>query len=106
MLIFTLLFTLLYSEVNSARILGWFVCPSISHQSVFQPIWRELSLRGHEVTVITSDPLNDPTLKNLTEIDVKFSYKLWKEIDISHMRREIRSAFEIEYYYQKLSKEQ
>ncbi|XP_044262353.1 UDP-glycosyltransferase UGT5-like [Tribolium madens] len=65
--------------VNSANILGVFMFPSISHQVVYQPIWRELSLRGHNVTVVTPDPLNDPTLTNLTEISVRFAYDILKE---------------------------
>ncbi|KAF2892702.1 hypothetical protein ILUMI_13474 [Ignelater luminosus] len=66
-------------SVYSAKILGVFVVPSISHQVVFQAIWKELSLRGHEVTVITPDPLNDKSLVNLTEIDVSSSYKTFRE---------------------------
>ncbi|CAH1953717.1 unnamed protein product [Acanthoscelides obtectus] len=65
-----LIFPLLWTVIDCANILAIFHMPSYSHQVVFQPIWRELSLRGHQVTVITSHPLNDPTLKNLTEIDV------------------------------------
>lgn len=57
-----------------ARILGVFNAPSISHQIVFQPIWRELSLRGHEVVAITPNPLKDSRLVNLTEIDMGFLY--------------------------------
>ncbi|KAF5301858.1 hypothetical protein FQR65_LT08690 [Abscondita terminalis] len=59
---------------NAARILGVVPTPSYSHQVVFQPIWKELSLRGHQVTTITTDPLNDPALANLTEIDLHFLY--------------------------------
>lgn len=62
------------SGVYSAKILGVFTIPSVSHQVMFQPIWKELSLRGHEVTVVTPNPLNDPTLTNLTEIDISFVY--------------------------------
>lgn len=58
----------------SAKILGVFNIPSVSHQIVYQPLWKELSLRGHEVTVITPNPLKDPTLTNLTEIDLSFMY--------------------------------
>ncbi|KAL3288281.1 hypothetical protein HHI36_002729 [Cryptolaemus montrouzieri] len=96
------LFLSFKSEVNSAKILGWFFIPSISHQSVFQPIWKELSLRGHQVTVITSDPLKDPSLKNLTEIDTKFTYELWKKADISNVRREVMTVTEMEYTFQKM----
>lgn len=66
---FTLLL-LCVLNTQCANILGVFNIPSVSHQVVFQPIWKELSLRGHQVTVITPNPLNDPTLTNLTEIDV------------------------------------
>lgn len=61
--------------VYGYNILGvcWF--PSLSHQMIFQPIWRELSLRGHQITVITPVPLNDLTLTNLTELDVSFLFE-------------------------------
>nr|XP_022908802.1 putative UDP-glucuronosyltransferase ugt-48 [Onthophagus taurus] len=65
------------SEINSARILGIIPTPSISHQIVYRPIWKELSQRGHKVTVLTTDPINDTSLKNLTEIDLSFSYDLY-----------------------------
>ncbi|CAH1101184.1 unnamed protein product [Psylliodes chrysocephalus] len=74
----TLLFcaTFLLSFINTAKILGIFPAPSISHQIIFQPIWKELSLRGHQVTVITPNPLNDTKLTNLTEIDVSYTYEI------------------------------
>ncbi|KAG5861329.1 hypothetical protein JTB14_029774 [Gonioctena quinquepunctata] len=62
--------------IECANILGFFPAPCVSHQMIFQSVWRELSLRGHKVTVITPSILNDPTLTNLTEIDVGFAYKL------------------------------
>ncbi|XP_074037417.1 UDP-glycosyltransferase UGT5 isoform X3 [Leptinotarsa decemlineata] len=58
---------------DGAKILGYFPYPAVSHQSIFQAIWKELSLQGHEVTVITTNPLNDSSLTNLTEIDVRFA---------------------------------
>nr|XP_023024872.1 uncharacterized protein LOC111512939 [Leptinotarsa decemlineata] len=71
------LLCLVYGE--SARILGFFSYPSVSHQSIFRALWRELSLRGHEVTVITPNPWNDPSLINLTEIDVGFTFDIVAE---------------------------
>lgn len=68
----TFLFTF---HVEPAKILAIFPLASLSHQIVFQPIWKELSLRGHQVTVLTPRPLRDPTLTNLTEIDVSFQYE-------------------------------
>lgn len=72
---FSLFLILLVSYVYSANILLVTTIASISHQIVFQPIWKELSLRGHKVTVLTPNPLNDSSLVNLTEIDVSFMYK-------------------------------
>lgn len=66
---------------RSARILGVFPTPSVSHQIVYQPIWKELSLRGHAVTVLTPSPLQDPQLTNLMEIDLSFMYE--NDIDAS-----------------------
>ena len=60
-----------------ARILGVVPIPSYSHQIVYRPIWRELSLRGHQVVVMTTDPMKDPALTNLTEIDWHFAYGLY-----------------------------
>lgn len=68
---------------RSARILGVFPTPSVSHQIVYQPIWKELSLKGHQVTVLTPSPLHDPQLTNLTEIDLSFTYG--KDIDASQI---------------------
>ncbi|XP_074037454.1 UDP-glucosyltransferase 2 isoform X6 [Leptinotarsa decemlineata] len=71
-----LFFAILLDCGLGTKILGVFPARSLSHQRVFQPIWKELSLRGHSVTVITTDVLNDPRLKNLTEIDVLGEYEV------------------------------
>ncbi|XP_045480633.1 UDP-glycosyltransferase UGT5-like [Harmonia axyridis] len=75
----TLLLLTCANVALSAKILGVFMTPSYSHQVVYQPIWRELSLRGHQVTVITPNPLHDNKLTNLTEIDVSASYKIFRD---------------------------
>nr|CAH7729280.1 unnamed protein product [Callosobruchus chinensis] len=62
--------SLLLVAVDSARILGVFQFPSLSHQIVFRALCRELSLRGHQVTIVTPNPLRDKSLVNLTEIDI------------------------------------
>jgi glucuronosyltransferase len=72
---FTLLLVAIES-ISCGRILGIFPTPFYSHQSVFQPIWRELAVRGHEVTVITTNPTGDKSLPNLKEIDLSFTYRL------------------------------
>ncbi|KAF5287319.1 hypothetical protein FQR65_LT02192 [Abscondita terminalis] len=76
---FPLIVVVFFVQTYGARILGIVPTPSYSHQVVFQPIWRELALRGHNLIILTTDPINDPNLSNLKEIDLSFSYQLWNE---------------------------
>ena len=50
---------LLYAacSIKAAQILGIFPMPSISHQLPFQAIMKALSARGHQITVISPNPL-------------------------------------------------
>lgn len=64
---------------HGAKILAVFPLPLISHQKSLLSITKALSLRGHNVTVITTDPLNDETLANHTEIDISQLYQLLKK---------------------------
>lgn len=58
------------TAISCAKILGVFLFPSVSHQVVYTNVMAELSKHGHEVTVITTDPISNPNLKNYTEIDI------------------------------------
>ncbi|KAL0275735.1 UNVERIFIED_CONTAM: hypothetical protein PYX00_003506 [Menopon gallinae] len=69
---------LLVGCASAAKILGFFVVPSISHQSVYRSLMLELSRRGHEVTIVTPNPFG-VTSANYTEIDIGFTYELWRE---------------------------
>ncbi|XP_045463154.1 UDP-glycosyltransferase UGT5-like [Harmonia axyridis] len=75
-----LLFSSIVYPVENANILFITTFPSYSHQIVFQPVWKELSLRGHNVTALALNPLNDKSLTNLTEIDLSYLFKLRKRI--------------------------
>ncbi|KAL0810779.1 hypothetical protein ABMA28_010096 [Loxostege sticticalis] len=73
----------LTSVCEAARILAHYPTPSISHQVVFRPLTLELAKRGHEVVVITTDPIfpKGDTPANLTEIDVHdHSYDIWRKL--------------------------
>lgn len=61
----------------SARILGIVPTPAYSHQIVFQPLWKELSLREHDVNVFTTNPMRSSSFTNLTEIDFHFCHETW-----------------------------
>lgn len=56
----------------AANILGVTFVPTHSHQTFYNSIWKDLSLRGHKVTAISTKPLRDPSLTNLSVIDVSF----------------------------------
>jgi glucuronosyltransferase len=74
-------FTVFLTFVNSvhcANILGVFISPLFTHQIVYHSLCGELSLRGHQVTVITPFPFDDPTLTNLTVINVEFVHEIMK----------------------------
>ncbi|XP_063834076.1 UDP-glucosyltransferase 2-like isoform X1 [Ostrinia nubilalis] len=67
---------------EAARILAYFPTPSISHQVVFRSLMQELAKRGHEVTVVTTDPVftKTPAPPNLKEVDLHdLSYETWRE---------------------------
>lgn len=46
---------------------------------VYRAITTELLKQGNEITVFTTDPLNDPTLSNYTEVDLGFLYDGYKK---------------------------
>ncbi|KAF5287790.1 hypothetical protein FQA39_LY15726 [Lamprigera yunnana] len=76
----TLLFvSAIFGCCNCARILAVMPTPSYSHQVTFQPLWKELSLRGHQVTLLTTDVIKESNLINLTQIDLSFSYERWNK---------------------------
>lgn len=60
----------------SARILASVFIPSLNHQLPFRSLWKELASRGHEITLITTDPIRDPLSKNIKEIDLSGSYEV------------------------------
>lgn len=70
--IFVLCFTI--NHVSTARILAVVTTPSFSHQNAYRQLWEELSLRGHEVVLLTTDPVTNASLTNLTQIDLHGAY--------------------------------
>lgn len=49
--------------------------PSPSHQLFYRPIVLKLLSQGHHVTYVTLNPINNPSLLNLTEIDISHMYQ-------------------------------
>ncbi|KAG5896758.1 hypothetical protein JTB14_031737 [Gonioctena quinquepunctata] len=92
------------SPTDGAKILGITFVPSISHQEVYQPIWKELSLRGHNVTVMATNVLADPKLVNLTEIDLGFTYKYMANLSHKSFRDAsiIENVFFVDIFFSKI----
>ncbi|XP_046402147.1 UDP-glucosyltransferase 2-like [Ischnura elegans] len=61
------------TSVNTARILGAFSMPALSHHLIFQALMRELAERGHEVVVISPFSLPEPKPSNYTEVFIPVS---------------------------------
>lgn len=80
--LFLTILTIYVTNIDSARILGVYPTPSISHQVVFRVLSLELVKRGHEVVVITPDPefRNQVPPENLTEIDIGQAYKAMENL--------------------------
>lgn len=86
---------------NCAKVLGVFTTPSISHQLMFQAICKELSLRGHNVTFVSTNILNDPSLRNLKEFDAHYVYDIYKLVDLSKILSKNNYLLSVvtNYYY-------
>ncbi|XP_072401507.1 UDP-glucosyltransferase 2-like [Diabrotica undecimpunctata] len=60
---------------SGARILAVIGNPSYSHQLFYRPIWLELAKRGHDIVLLTTDPMAEvPT--NIKQIDLHFTYDI------------------------------
>ncbi|XP_045761820.1 UDP-glycosyltransferase UGT4-like [Maniola jurtina] len=81
-IIFCIICSITNSSVSS-KILAVFPVPSvITSQVVLRPLIQELVKRGHEVVVITADPVfpKGQSPQNLTEIDIHYlTYKTWDD---------------------------
>ncbi|XP_030036369.2 UDP-glucosyltransferase 2 [Manduca sexta] len=79
----------LFLTSETAKILAVIPAPALSHQLFFRPLIEELVKRGHELTVITTDPAysNTKPPANLTEIDVHdISYTVYKSVFCNNLR--------------------
>lgn len=75
-------------RLQCARILAVIPTPSYSHQVPYRPLWLKLVDRGHEVVLITANPIPNVNLTNLTQIDVGASYNDLRVIDFIRLRFE------------------
>lgn len=64
------LFLVLSFSVSGYKILGIFPHTGRSHFDVFEPLMKALATKGHEVTVISHFPQQEP-LRNYTDVSLK-----------------------------------
>lgn len=71
--------TYILSQTECAKILGVFPIPSVSHQVVYRALFKELHDRGHDVTVVTTDPIQINSTR-YKQVDIgPISYSKWRE---------------------------
>lgn len=63
---------LLCSCSEAAKILAYIQLPHYSHQAIYRPLWKELARRGHEITLLTTDLMEDTP--NITQVDLSGAY--------------------------------
>lgn len=98
----TLTLAILVCSASSADILGVFFIPSISHQFFYRALMKELNLRGHNLTILTTDPINDPSMKNYAEVDLGYYYPKWRKrfdmaSDAASILRVVPELFYLEF---------
>ncbi|RZF48136.1 hypothetical protein LSTR_LSTR002202 [Laodelphax striatellus] len=100
-----LILTLLL-EGQGANIFAIFPTPSVSHQNSCLGFLRGLVARGHNVTVITTDPkLIDEKPPNYRVIDGSINYKVWAnymrdyKIDLQKERSPLEIMAHFEYVF-------
>ncbi|XP_076626503.1 UDP-glucosyltransferase 2-like [Colletes latitarsis] len=73
-------------QLQCARILAIVPTPSYSHQTPYRPLWFELNKRGHEIVLVTTNPIPNLNLTNFTQIDVGGSYADLRRIEFITLR--------------------
>ncbi|XP_058120497.1 UDP-glucosyltransferase 2-like [Anopheles ziemanni] len=80
---------------DGARILAIFPSPARSHQIVYQAYVRGLIDRGHQLTVMTTDPFATDH-PNVTVIDWSYSYRIVNEnFDVVDMKQRNMNFYQI-----------
>ncbi|KAL3268339.1 hypothetical protein HHI36_007456 [Cryptolaemus montrouzieri] len=63
--------------LESANFVALIPSPFYSHQATYRQLWRELARKGHKITLITTDLMEEN--ENITQIDISNVYELSKK---------------------------
>ncbi|KAL3266340.1 hypothetical protein HHI36_010518 [Cryptolaemus montrouzieri] len=87
----------LFSVVRSYRILGLFPYPGKSHMHVILPLMKELSRRGHDVTVLSQFPSDEKPLR-YKDLSLKGSVPILLEVEETNNLNPIISRILFMYF--------
>lgn len=87
-LFFILCILCIVNQSQCYKILAIVYTPSYSHQIPYQPLWLELHARGHEIVLITTNPIQNINSPNFTQIDISSNYNALRAIDFVKLRFE------------------
>lgn len=92
------------SGCHCAKILGIIPTASYSHQITFHPLWRELAMRGHQVTVVTTDPLRNTSIPNFREVDLSEVHVYFKDVQFYEtISGDIKYFWNIAFFLRKVT---
>ncbi|XP_044755333.1 UDP-glycosyltransferase UGT5-like isoform X3 [Coccinella septempunctata] len=67
---------------DGARILASISIPSYSHQVAYRTIWKELAKRGHDIVLLTTDPM-EGHFDKIRQINLSSSYEIVESFKVS-----------------------
>ncbi|KAK1128579.1 hypothetical protein K0M31_003037 [Melipona bicolor] len=85
-LFFVLCVLYIAKQSECYKILAIIATPSYSHQIPFRQLWLELHNRGHEILLVTTNPIPNINSPNFTQINLSQSYKVWRALNFVEMR--------------------
>ena len=86
-------------QTDCYKILAIITTPSYSHQIPFRRLWLELHNRGHEILLVTTNPISNINSPNFTQIDLSQSYKIFRALNFIEMRFSGQSWLQITEKY-------
>lgn len=73
-------------QADLARILALVPTPSYSHQIPYRRLWLELHERGHEIVLVTPNPILNMNSTTFKQIDIGETYKNVRAFDFVKLR--------------------
>ncbi|XP_078038088.1 UDP-glucosyltransferase 2-like, partial [Augochlora pura] len=73
-------------HAQAASILAIVPTPSYSHQIPYRKLWLELHERGHEIVLVTANPIPNVDSKTFQQIDISQAYKDLRGVDFMELR--------------------